>query len=212
MNFANEYISISKCDIDIINHARKSLLFDGSNNWIKKQGGLFDVSMGAYDGAEVCELLGTYMLNVLSKKHKKNYLELYQDDGLAVLKNKSGPQSEKVKKNIQKIFKGHGLDIIIKCNMKVFSYLDVTFSLNDGTYKPYTKPNNEFKYIHKNSNHPPNVIRKISLSIESRLSTLSFNGKIFQEAVPLTKKHYKILPIDTHLPINVLKTITAAPT
>ena len=94
LNFASEYIYISKCDIDVINHARKSLLFDGSNTWIKKQGGLFDVSMGAYDGAEVCELVGTYMLNVLSKKYNKNDFGLYRDDGLAVLKNKSGRQSE----------------------------------------------------------------------------------------------------------------------
>ena len=49
-------------DIDVIIHARKSLLFDGSNTWIKKKGGLFDVSMGPYDGAEVCELVGTHML------------------------------------------------------------------------------------------------------------------------------------------------------
>ena len=139
--------------------------------------------MGAYDGAEVCELVGTYMLNLLSKKYNKNDFGLYRDDGLAVLKNKSGPQSEQVKKNIQKIFKDHGLDIIIQCNMKIVNYLDVTFNLNDGTYKPYTKPNNEIKYIHKNSNHPPSVIRQIPLSIESRLSTLSFNEKIFQEAV-----------------------------
>ena len=131
---------------------------------------------------------------------------------MAVLKNESGPQSEQVKKNIQKVFKEHGLDIIIECNMKVVNYLDLTFNLNDGTYKPYTKPNNEIKYIHKNSNHPPSVIPQIPLSIESRLSTLSFNEKIFQEAVPLTKKHYKILAIDTHSPINVLKTITTAPT
>ena len=119
----------------------------------------------------------------LKNTQKKNDLGLYRDDGLAVLKNKSGPQSEKVKKNIQKIFKGHGLDSIIKCNMKVVNYLDVTFNLNGGTYKPYIKPNNEFKYINKNSNHPPNVIRQISLSIESKLSTLPFNEKIFQEAV-----------------------------
>ena len=31
LNFASEYISIPKCDIDVINHTRKSLLFDGSN-------------------------------------------------------------------------------------------------------------------------------------------------------------------------------------
>ena len=70
----------------------------------------------------------------------------------------------------------------------------------------------KIKYINKNSKHPPSVIQQIPLSIESRLSTLSFNEKIFQEAVPLTKKHYKILAIDTHSPINVLKTITTAPT
>ena len=141
LNFASEYASVSKCDIDVTNQARKSLLFDGSNIWIKKQGRLLDMSMGAYEVTEACEFVGPYMLNALSKKHKKNDLGLYQDDGLALLKNRSGSQSEKVKKNIQKIFKGHGLDIIIKCNMKVVNYLDVTFSLNDGTYKPYTKPN-----------------------------------------------------------------------
>ena len=128
---------------------------------------------------------------------------------MAVLKKKSGPQSEQVKKNIQKIFKDHGLDIIIQCNMKVVNYLDVTFDLSDGTYNPYAKPNNEIKYIHKNSNHPPSVIQQIPLSIESRLSTLSFNEKIFQEPSPFIKKHYKIPAIDIHSPINVLKTITA---
>ena len=188
LNFAGEYIYISKCNIDVINQVRKSLLFDGTNTWIKKQGGLFDVSMGAYDGAEVCELVGTYMLNVLSKKYNKNDFGLYRDDGLAVLKKKSGPQSEQVKKNIQKIFKDHGLDIIIQCNMKVVNYLDVTFNLSDGTYKPYTKPNNEIKYIHKNSNHTPTAIRQIPLSIESRLSTLSINEKMFQEAFPFLPK------------------------
>ena len=65
LSFASEYISLSKCDIDVINHARKLLLFDGSNTWIKKQGGLFDVSMGAYDGAEVCELVGTYVKSII---------------------------------------------------------------------------------------------------------------------------------------------------
>ena len=145
--------------------------------------------MVAYDGAEVCELVGTYILNMLSKKYNKTDFGLYCDHGLAVLKNKSGLQLEQEKKNIQSnISKKHELNIIIQCNMKVVNYLDVTFNLNDGTYKPYTKPNNEIKYIHKNSNHPPSVIRQIPLSIESRLSTLSFNEKIFQEAVPPYQK------------------------
>ena len=79
----------------------------------------------------------------------------------------------------------------MQCNMKIVNYLDVTFSLNDGTYKPYTKPSNEIKYIHKDSNHPPSVIRQIPLTIESRLSTLSFNEKLFQEAVPSYPKAFQ---------------------
>ena len=97
------------------------------------------------------------------------------------MKNKSGLQSEQVKKSIQKIFKEHGLDIIIPCKMKIVNYLDVTFYLNGRTYNSYTKPNNEIKYIHKSSNNPSSVICQIPLSIEPRLSTLSFDEKIFQE-------------------------------
>ena len=107
LDFASEYIYILKCDINVIHHARKSLLFDGSHTWIKKEGGLFDVSMGTYDGAEVCELVGIYMLHLLSRRYNKNDFELYRDEGLAVLKKKNGPQSEQVKKNIQKVFKKH---------------------------------------------------------------------------------------------------------
>ena len=153
--------------------------------------------MDAYDGAEVCELVGRYILNVLSKKYNKKNFGLYQDDGLAVLKNKSGLQSGQVKKNIQKIFKEHGLDISIKCNMKVVNYLDVTFNLNDGTYKPYTKPNNEIKYIHKNSNHPRSAnINKIKQNRKQQIIWLNppFNlkmktkiGKLF---LNLLDKHF----------------------
>ena len=43
--------------------------------------------MGAYDGAEVCELFGTFLLYQLSDKYNKNYIGLYRDDGSAVFKN-----------------------------------------------------------------------------------------------------------------------------
>ena len=34
---------------------------------MKKEGGSFDVTMGAYDGAEVCKLVGIYMLYLIGK-------------------------------------------------------------------------------------------------------------------------------------------------
>ena len=66
---------------------------------MKREGNLFDVTMGAYDGAEVCELVGIFMLNKISEKYNKNDLSVYRDHGLAVLKNISGPESERIKKN-----------------------------------------------------------------------------------------------------------------
>ena len=77
----------------------------------------FDVTMGSYDGAQVCELIGIFMLSLIGNKYNPNNIGLYGYDGLAASKNTSGPQSEKTKKTFQKIFKNKGLDIIINCNM-----------------------------------------------------------------------------------------------
>ena len=137
--------------------------------WIKKQSNTFDVTMRSYDGAEVCELIGIFMLSLIGKKYEANNIGLYRDDGLAVFKNTSGLQSEKIKKNFQKMYKNPGLDIIINCNMKIVDYLDV--KLNDGSYRPYKKPNDERNYIHVNSDHLPSVLKQLPMSIEKRLSS-----------------------------------------
>ena len=67
------------------------------------------------------------MLYELSKLYEKKDIGLYKDDGLAVFKNKSGPESEKIKKSIQAIFRENELKITIQCNLKIVDYLDVTF-------------------------------------------------------------------------------------
>ena len=66
--------------------------------------------------------------------------------------------------------------------MKIVNYLDVTFNLNDGTYRPYQKPDNIIQYIHVKSNHPPNIIKQIPKTIEKRLSQLSSSEEIFNES------------------------------
>ena len=100
LRFAQEYIDVTSKDTEIIYHARKSLLFDGNDTCMKNQSGFFDVTMGVYDGAEVCELVGTYMLSFISKNYSKKDFGLYRDGGLGVVKNKSGLETEKIKKNI----------------------------------------------------------------------------------------------------------------
>ena len=99
INYAKQFINIPERDIDIIMHSRKSLLFHQDAAWVKKgDSGLFDVTMGSYDGAEVCELVGLYILHRSSKKYDKESTGLYRDDGLAVFSNISGPQADRIKK------------------------------------------------------------------------------------------------------------------
>ena len=46
-------------------HSRKSLLFINVDMCMKKKGDLgFDVKMGSFDGAELCELVCLYILHV----------------------------------------------------------------------------------------------------------------------------------------------------
>ena len=56
--------------------------------------------MGSYDGAELCELAGLFMLNEVSNKLDKDNIGLYRDDGLSVFKNYNGHQSDKVRKEM----------------------------------------------------------------------------------------------------------------
>ena len=145
---------------------------------MKKQSGLCDIRMGAYGSAGICESMSF----LTSEKYNKKDFRLCCDDGLGVVKNKSGLETEKIKKNIQKVFKENKLDIVIQCNMKIVNYLDVSFNLNNSNYKPYHKPDNEILYIHKDSNHPPIILKRIPTSIEKRISTLSTNETIFNES------------------------------
>ena len=127
-------------------------------------------------------------MSLLSKHINKNHIGLYRDNGLAILKNTSCPEAEKLKKKFQKIFKEKDLDIIIQCNLKITNYLDITLNLNDGSYRLYRKLKEETNYIHIKSDHPPSIIEEIPRSIEKRLSILSSSKDIFQESAIYYKK------------------------
>ena len=59
---------------------------------------LFDVTMGSYDRAEICELVGIYILNTLPSKYDKYNIGLYRDNGLAVFKNTSSRKADESKR------------------------------------------------------------------------------------------------------------------
>ena len=173
-------------------HSRKSLLFDNGTAWIKKDNdNMFDVTMGSHDGAEVCELVGLFILNNLCDRYGKNNIGLYRDNGLAVFRNITGPQAERIKKDITRRFKEYGLKITIQSNLKSVNYLDVTFNLANGSYCLYRKPNDEPLYINTKSNHPPTIIRQLPAAINRRISDISCNKEAFDKPKPPYEKALK---------------------
>ena len=140
-----------------------------------------------FDGAECCELVGAYILNLLREFIDKGNIGLYRDDGLGVFENLSGPQIERKKKKIINVFKDCGLKISVSANQKSVDFLDVTLNLDTDKYQPYTKPNSEIRYIHKNSNLPPNIINQLPKAIAIRLSNISSNEEVFMK----TKGQYE---------------------
>ena len=100
----------------------------------KKERVFFYVTIAAFDGAEVCEVTGNFLLYQLSKNYNKKGIGFHRDDGLAIFKNVSGSKAEKIKKDIQKLFKDNDLNITIQCNIKIVNYLDITFNLSNATY------------------------------------------------------------------------------
>ena len=55
--------------------------------------------------------------------------------------------------------------------MKIVDYLKVSLNLNNSNYKPSHKSDNEVLHIHKDSNHPPSILKQIPTSTEKRVST-----------------------------------------
>ena len=187
-----KHTKISKQNTEIIMHSRKSLPFDKNTAWVKKgDNNLFDVTMGSYDGAEVCELVGLYILHNLGNKYGKENIGLYRDDGLAAFNKTSGPQAERIKKDFQNFFKELGLKIEIKTNLKVVDFLNVTFNLTTEMYYPFKKPNDEPTYMNTKSNHPPNIIKQIPASISRRISGLSCNKEVCERAKPYYNERLK---------------------
>ena len=131
----------------------------------KKTESYFDVTMGSYDGAEICELVGIYILTRLATIIKKSDCGLYRDDGLVILRNVNGQQIDRTRKNIIKIFKDVGFSIDIENDTKVVEFLDITFNLNNGIYKRYKKANNTLLYVNKCSTHRSQIINQILRTI-----------------------------------------------
>ena len=64
--------------------------------------------------------------------------------------------------------------------MKV-NFLDVTLDLNNETYRPFRKPNDDPICINKYSNHPRHVKDNLPKAVNKRLNELSSSEEIFNK-------------------------------
>ena len=113
-------------------HSRKSLLFADNKHWVKKEGDPdFDVTMGSYDGAELCELVGLYILYRLGQRFGVKRSGVYRDDGLSCFENITSHKADSIRKDMIQMFNDEfKLKITISANLKIIHFLDVTFNLN----------------------------------------------------------------------------------
>ena len=109
----------------------------------------------------------------------KEDIGLYRDDGLMILCNANGQKTDRTRKYIIKVMKDLGFQIEIETNLKEVNFLDVTFNLNSGLYKPYKKPNDQLLYVTTSSDHPPQVIKQLPNSINRKLIENSSNKAVF---------------------------------
>ena len=183
ITFSKGFISIIDPDLKIIKHCSRSLLFSKEEVWNKKPTAIFfDITMGNYDCAEVCKLVGIYILPHRETMIKKNEMGLYRDNGLLILRGANSQKTDKTRKNVKEIFKNIGFKIDIVANLREVNFLDVTFNQINGTFCPHRKPNDKLLYIHTSSNPPSQILKQIPNAINGKLSHSSSDQGVFDSS------------------------------
>ena len=183
IQFAKERVDFDQNDIDTVIQSRRSLLFCPQGDAWQRQDSPFDVTMGAYDGAETCELVGLYLLHRLCSIVPQLFNGLYRDDGLIMIVDPTGPGMERLRKDLIEVYRSEGLKITISPPSLVVDYLDVTLHA-DGSFRPYRKADQTTMYVNQQSNHPASILKNIPGMISNRLSSISSNAEVFETAAP----------------------------
>ena len=136
---------------------------------------------GGYDSSQIADLVGLYILDILTRIISPQQVGIYRDDGLLYIPNSNGPLSSSIQKRIIRAFKFLGFKIEISSNIKIANFLDVTLDLSNNSYKPFIKPNQNPSYINVNSNHPRNIIKQIPKAVNLRIGKLC-KWKDFKES------------------------------
>ena len=141
--------------------------------------------MGAFDGAEVEEFVGLFLLHKLSTIMSISDYALYRDDRILSIRG-SKKSVDDILKRIISIFTNLNLEIDIPPTgaSKSVDFLDLNFNLTTGCHAPYRKPLNKPLFIHKQSNHPKSILDEIPRMVSKHLSNNSSNKEILDNPKP----------------------------
>ena len=146
------------------------------------EGRNFDTAMGAYDVAEICELVGNVLLYSINKIVDPSSHGLYDNDGLIIVDKSTPKKCDGISKGLHRLFGEFGFKLDTQTDLKIADYLDVTLNLYNGTVSPFRKRNQDLRYVDRGSNHPIQVFKHIPKGIEHRLSNNSSNKEIFERS------------------------------
>ena len=147
-------------------HTCQTVVHYDNRMWTKSNNNEhFDIAMGSYHGAEVCDLVGLFILNEITPIIGSSNIGLYRDDGLGVIKQSAGTLIERKKKQIIEKISQIGFDIVIDIGSTTSNFLDISLNLTLNNYCPFTKPNAKIIYIKNGSNHPKIVRKNIRRNI-----------------------------------------------
>ena len=191
VDWARKFTHISDKDLQIILHSRKSFIFFNKEPWTKKKNPNFDCGIGSSDSCEASELVGFFLLDGLKALVRRESQILFRDDWLGVVQL-TGPQVDRLRKNLIGFFAQFDLKITVQANVKRTDYLDILFDLESGLHRPFRKDDNVPCYINVQSNHPPHIIRNLPEMISKRVSMLSSNQQVFEQEAQIYNEGLKV--------------------
>lgn len=100
--------------------------------------GYFGAPQGLYDGVEILELIGIYMLSKINKTVHIDNHRIYHNDSLMAVPNNNRKKNNSIRKKLHQVFKEMDFDITVKINKKVVQFLDTELNLLDGNISPHS--------------------------------------------------------------------------
>jgi hypothetical protein len=117
--------------------------------------------------------------------------------------------ADKATKTLHTIFHDLGLKITAEVNNHIVNFLYVTLNLQEETFSPYRKPNNDPLYVDSRLNHPPSIIKHIPGAIITNEYPHYRSTKRHSTYPRLsTRTHYAVVITTRLYNTRLMKTVT----